>query len=69
MIAGFTARMYQGKCFEEMGKLGEATGIYKELLDHTDPALLPLQKQTAYFRIIVTGKREEYASGRRRRNV
>ena len=61
MIAGFTARMYQGKCFEELGKLGEATGIYKELLDHPDPALLPLQKQVAYFRIIVAGKRKEYA--------
>ena len=60
-IAGITARMYQGKCFEEMGKLGEATGIYKELLDHTEPALLPIQKQAAYFRIIVTGKRKEYA--------
>ena len=59
-IAGFTARMWQGKCFEEEGKLGEATGIYKELLDHSDPNLLPLQKQTAYFRIIVTGKRKEY---------
>jgi hypothetical protein len=60
-IAGFTSRMWQGKCFEEQGELGAATGIYKELLDHTDPALLPLQKQTAYFRIIVTGKRKEYA--------
>jgi tetratricopeptide (TPR) repeat protein len=60
-IAGFTARMWQGKCFEEQGKLGEATGIYKELLDHPDPALLPLQKQVDYFRIIVAGKRKEYA--------
>ena len=46
-IAGFTARMWQGKCYEELGKLGEATGIYKELLDHTDPNLRPLQKQVA----------------------
>lgn len=61
MIGGFTARMYQGKCYEEMGKLGEATGIYKELLDHTDPALQSVQKQAAYFQIIVTGKRKEYA--------
>ena len=60
-IAGFTARMWQGKCFEELNKLGEATGIYKELLDHPDPALRPLQKQVAYFRIIVTGKRKEFA--------
>ena len=60
-FAGMTARMYQGKCFEEEGKLGEATGIYRELLDHPDPGLLSLQKQVAYFRIIVTGKRKEYA--------
>jgi cellulose synthase operon protein C len=59
-IAGFTARMWQGKCFEEQDKLGEATGIYKELMDHNDPALLPLQKQVAYFQIIVAGKRKEY---------
>ena len=60
-MAGFTARMWQGKCFEEQGKLGEATGIYKELLDHPDPNLRPLQKQVDYFRIIVMGKRKEYA--------
>jgi TolA-binding protein len=60
-MAGFTARMWQGKCFEEQGKLGEATGIYKELLDHPDPNLRPLQRQVDYFRIIVTGKRKEYA--------
>ena len=59
--AGLTARMWQGKCFEEQGKLGEATGIYKELLDHTDPSIRPLQKQVDYFRIIVMGKRKEYA--------
>ena len=60
-MAGFTARMWQGKCFEEQGKLGEATGIYKELLDHPDPNLRPLQKQVDYFRIIVMGKRKEFA--------
>ncbi len=60
-MAGFYARMWQGKCFEEQGKLGEATGIYKELLDHPDPNLRPLQKKVDYFRIIVMGKRKEYA--------
>ncbi len=60
-MAGFNARMWQGKCFEEQGKLGEATGIYKELLDHPDPSLRPLQKQVDYFRIIVMGKRKEFA--------
>jgi tetratricopeptide (TPR) repeat protein len=59
-IAGFTAKMWQGKCFEEMGKLGEATGIYKDLLENTDPNLRPLQRQVAFYRIIVTVKRKEY---------
>ncbi|WP_435006374.1 tetratricopeptide repeat protein [Tundrisphaera lichenicola] len=60
-LAGFTARMWQGKCYEELGKLGEAMGIYNELIDHPDPALRTLQKQVDYFRIIVMGKRKEYA--------
>ncbi len=60
-MAGLTARMWQGKCFEEQGKLGEAMGIYKELLDHPDPSLRSIQRQVDYFRIIVMGKRKEYA--------
>ncbi len=60
-MAGLTARMWQGKCFEEQGKLGEAMGIYKELLDHPDPALRSLQRQVDYFRIIVMSKRNEFA--------
>ena len=60
-MAGLTARMWQGKVFEEQGKLGEAMGIYKELLDHPDPSLRALQRQVDYFRIIVMSKREEYA--------
>ena len=60
-MAGFTARMWQGKCYEEQGKLGEAMGIYNELIDHPDPNLRRLQKQVDYFRIIVMAKRKEYA--------
>ena len=60
-MAGQTAHMWQGKCFEELGKLGEAMGIYKELLDHADPSLRALQRQVDYFRIIVMAKRKEYA--------
>ena len=60
-MAGLTARMWQGKVFEEQGKLGEAMGIYKELLDHPDPSLRAIQRQVDYFRIIVMAKREEYA--------
>ena len=60
-MAGLSARMWQGKCFEEQGKLAEAMGIYKELLDHPDPSLRALQRQVDYFRIIVMTKRKEYA--------
>ena len=60
-VAGQTAHMWQGKCFEEQGKLGEAMGIYKELTDQGDPALLRIQRQVEYFKIIVLAKRKEYA--------
>ena len=60
-VAGITARMWQGKCFEERGEFGRAKGIYDELLQHRDPRLLPLQKKVDYFRILLMGKRKEYA--------
>ena len=60
-MAGLTARMWQAKCFEEQNKLGEAMGIYNELIDHNHPALRALQRQVDYFRIIVMDKRKDYA--------
>lgn len=59
-MAGFAARMWQGKSLEEKGDIGPAMGIYNELLDHTDPRLQDLQRQVAFFRVIATRKREEY---------
>ena len=35
-LAGLTARMWQGKCYEEQGELGPAMGIYNELMEHAD---------------------------------
>ena len=58
--AGLTARMWQGKCYEEAGEYGKALGIYNELIDHPDPRLRPLQRHVAYFKIIAHGKRKEY---------
>jgi tetratricopeptide (TPR) repeat protein len=58
--AGLTARMWQGKCYEERGDIGPALGIYNELIDHPDPRLRPLQRHVAYFKIIAHGKRKEY---------
>jgi len=60
-LAGFTAQMWQAKCYEERGELGPAMGIYNELLQHEDPRLRGLQRFVGYFRIIVLGKRKEYA--------
>ena len=60
-FAGISARMWQGKCYEERGELGKAMGIYNELLAHADPALAALQRYVGFFRIIVYGKRKEFA--------
>ncbi len=60
-MAGLTARMWQGKCYEERGELGPAMGVYNELMQHEDPRLRPLQRYVGYFRIIVLAKRKEYA--------
>lgn len=60
-LAGFFAHMWEAKCLEEKGDLGPAMAIYNELMEHRDPALRPLQRKVAYFRVIVHGKREEYA--------
>jgi cellulose synthase operon protein C len=60
-LAGITARMWQGKCYEERGDFGAAKGIYDELLEHADPRLRPLQKKVDYFRILLMGKRKDYA--------
>jgi cellulose synthase operon protein C len=58
--AGLTAQMWQAKCFEEKGELGPAIGIYKQLLEHTDPRLRGLQRNVGYFYIVALAKRQEY---------
>ncbi len=60
-MAGITAQMWEAKCFEEAGDLNAAMGIYDALLQHRDPHLIRLQKQVDYFRIIVLGKRKQFA--------
>jgi tetratricopeptide (TPR) repeat protein len=59
-LAGLFARMMQAKCYEEQGKLTEAMGIYKELREHSDPALRDMQRKIWYFQIIIDGKRGEH---------
>jgi cellulose synthase operon protein C len=53
--------MWQAKCYEEQGKIGEAIGIYKSLLDQTDPRLRPLQRYVGYFHIVALAKRKQHA--------
>ena len=59
--AGLTARMWQGKCFEEQGEIGAAVAIYKELMGHTDPKLRDLQRNVGYFYIVALARRKQYA--------
>ena len=60
-LAGLSAQMWEGKCFEEQGEYGKAMGIYNALMEHADPRLRPLQRTVGRFRIVVLGKRKEYA--------
>lgn len=54
MIGGLLARLWQGKCLEEMGAIGEALGIYGELLKHTgsSPSMIALQAKAQQFQLI-----------------
>jgi tetratricopeptide (TPR) repeat protein len=60
-MAGLAAQMWQAKCYEEQGKIGEAIGTYKSLLEQTDPRLRPLQRFVGYFYIVALSKRKEHA--------
>ncbi len=60
-MAGLTAQMWQAKCYEEEGKIGEAIGIYKSLLEQPDPVLRPLQRFVGYFHIVALAKRKDHA--------
>ena len=53
-VVGLLARLWQGKCFEEMDLIGEALGIYNEFLLHdgTSEAMQDLKSRALYFRLI-----------------
>ncbi len=59
-FSGLTARMWQGKCYEEKGEYGPAMGIYNELMGHPAPQLRNLQRHVGYFQVILYNKRKEY---------
>lgn len=54
IVGGLYARMWQGKCFEEMEDIGKALGIYNELLAHPgkSQAMQNVQNQVTQFRLI-----------------
>lgn len=60
-LAGLAAQMFEAKCFEEQGKIGEAIGIYQQVLGQPDPRLRDLKRNVHYFHIVALGKRKQYA--------
>lgn len=57
MVGGLYARLWQGKCLEEMGdanQIGAALGIYGELLKHdgSSPSMVGLKAKARQFQLI-----------------
>jgi tetratricopeptide (TPR) repeat protein len=59
-FAGLAAQMWEAKCYEEQGDVGAAIGLYKQLLQHTDPRLRSLQRHVGYFYIVAMAKRKDF---------
>ncbi|MCA9004557.1 MAG: hypothetical protein KDA70_04725 [Planctomycetaceae bacterium] len=63
-VGGLYARMWQGKCFEEQGELGQALGVYNELLGHpgNSSAIKSLKDNCLQFRLICMNdeKKKDY---------
>lgn len=68
-FAGLAAQMWQAKCFEEKGDIGAAIGLYKQLLENTDPLLRGLNRNVGYFYIVALFKRKEYPLAADQANV
>jgi len=60
-FAGQTAQMWQAKCFEEQGKIGEAIGVYKQILGQPSAQLRVLKRNVHYFYIVALAKRKQFA--------
>ena len=59
-LAGLFAQMFQAKCYEEQGKIGEAIGLYHQLLDQPDQRLRELKRKVHYFYIVALTKRKQF---------
>jgi hypothetical protein len=65
MLAGLFARLWQGRCFQELDDVRRALGIYNELLSHRlrSPQVMGLQDQALFFRLacLNSPSRRDYA--------
>src|SRR5690606_33188346 len=54
LVVGLMADLWRGKCFQEMGEIGKAIGIYNDLLAHpgSSPPLKAMQDQARHFKLI-----------------
>lgn len=63
-VAGLMAQMYTAKCFEELGDLQKALGIYNDLLRNPgdSPTMRNLQSQVTHFKLIClnSDKKSDY---------
>jgi len=59
-VGGLYARLYQGKCYEEMGDLPKALGIYNDLLANPgeETPMQRLKDQTLQFKLICLNSKE-----------
>ncbi len=62
LIVGLYSRMWQGKCYEELGNTSQALGIYTELLGHpgTNETLAQLKDAVQRFRMVCLNSRKDH---------
>lgn len=60
VVGGLYAQLYQGKCFEELGDLQKAMGIYNQLLSHPgdDAAMRRLQNLAFHYKLICLNSKQ-----------
>ncbi len=51
---GQHARLFQARCYQELGKISQALGLYDEMLSHpgNDPALMRMQDEALLYRLM-----------------
>lgn len=59
--AGMMAQMFRAKCFEEQGKIGEAIGVYRDLIGQPSELLRDIKRHAHYFYVVALTKRKQFA--------